>query len=269
MKAAVLVVVLGLVLAGSAGCSRQPEQKPATPAPAAAQAPAQPAAGTAPAPEGGVRTVTGTVVETMDASNYTYVRVKTESGDVWAATAQTRLATGDRVTVPLELEQRDFHSKALNRDFPVIYFASHITRAGETAGGDGPGGTPVPMAIGHAPMGANPSAPKAGAVTEPIAQPAGALNVARVWAERKSLAGRTVTVRGKVVKYNGSILDRNWVHIQDGSGKADEGTNDLCVTTKDVTRVGDVVTFTGRVAIDKDFTAGYAYKVMLEGAALK
>ena len=90
-----------------------------------------------------------------------------------------------------------------------------------------------------------------------------------MWAKRASLAGKTVIVSGKVVKYNGGILGRNWLHLQDGSGKAADGTNDLTITTDGTAKVGDVITVTGTVAVDKDFTAGYAYKVMLEGARIK
>ena len=38
-----------------------------------------------------------------------------------------------------------------------------------------------------------------------------------------------VTVRAKVVKYNGGVMGKNWLHIRDGSGEA--GNNDLTVTT--------------------------------------
>ena len=106
-------------------------------------------------------------------------------------------------------------------------------------------------------------------VTSPMAPPAGGVSIAKVWSDRKALAGKTVTVRGKVVKFNGGILDRNWLHIQDGSGKPADGTHDLAITSDGVAAVGDVVTATGVVAIDKDFTAGYAYKVILEKAQLK
>jgi hypothetical protein len=78
-----------------------------------------------------------------------------------------------------------------------------------------------------------------------------------------------VTVRGTVVKFNGGILDRNWLHLQDGSGKAADGTNDITVTTDAVAKVGDVVTVTGTVVLDKDFSAGYAYPLMLEKAKIK
>jgi hypothetical protein len=92
------------------------------------------------------------------------------------------------------------------------------------------------------------------------------MKIADIWAQRTSLAGKRVTVTGKVVKYNGAILDRNWLHIQDGSGSASDGTNDIAVTTTDEANVGDTVTATGTVGLDRDFTAGYQYPVMLEQA---
>jgi len=76
-------------------------------------------------------------------------------------------------------------------------------------------------------------------------------------------------VRGKVVKFNGGIMGRNWIHIQDGTGVAADGTNDLLVTSDAGAKVGDVITVTGTVAIDKDFTAGYAYAVLIEGAKIE
>jgi hypothetical protein len=59
------------------------------------------------------------------------------------------------------------------------------------------------------------------------------------------------------------------MHIQDGSGKADDGTHDLTITSDAVVKVGDVITITGVLAIDKDFTAGYVYPVIVEGGKIK
>ena len=212
------------------------------------------------AAEAGPRTVTGTVLETMDAANYTYLRVKTDSEELWAATRQFDVKVGERVTVPLEMAMENFHSKALNRDFPVIYFVSHVAREGEA----------VPaMASGASPHGTTPpTAVEAQPVTEPMQPPPGGTTVARVWADRASLAGKTVTVRGKVVKYNRAILGVNWLHIQDGTGAADRKTNDLAITTTDTAKVGDIVTATGTIAIDKDFGAGYTYPVILERSTI-
>jgi hypothetical protein len=78
-----------------------------------------------------------------------------------------------------------------------------------------------------------------------------------------------VTVNGTVVKFNGGILGRNWIHLQDGSGKAADGTNDITVTSDTAVKVGDVITATGKVVVDKDFGSGYAYKVLLEDGKIK
>ena len=102
-----------------------------------------------------------------------------------------------------------------------------------------------------------------------MAPPAGGSSIADVWAKRTTLAGKTVTVNGTVVKFNGGVLGRNWLHLQDGSGKAADGTNDITVTTDSAVKVGDVVTVTGTVVIDKDLGSGYTYKVLIEGAKIK
>jgi len=108
----------------------------------------------------------------------------------------------------------------------------------------------------------------AATVTEPISPAPGGMTVADVWAKRTAMAGKQVTVRGKVVKFNAQIMGRNWLHIQDGSGKAEDKTHDLTVTTSSDVKVGDIVTVTGKVAVDKDFGAGYAYPVIVEDAVV-
>ena len=250
IRATALCALLSLGLIG--GCSKPAEQ------PAASQAPAAGQAAGAAAPM-----VSGPVLETMNASSYTYVRVKTDAGDVWAASSEFKVAVGDRITLALEMPMENFRSESLKRDFPLIYFTTRIGREGEV-----PQATPAMMA-GHSQTGAADARAATAQVTEPIQAAPGGTTVAGVWASRKSLAGKTVTVRGKVVKFNGGILGRNWIHIQDGTGAAADGTNDLLVTSDAAAKVGDIITVTGTVAIDKDFTAGYAYAVLIEGAKIE
>ena len=208
-----------------------------------------------------VQTVTGTVLETMDAATYTYVRVKTDKGDVWAASSQFKVAVGDKVVVPLEMPMENFHSNALKRDFPVIFFATRITKEGDA---------PAPSAMaamgGALPPGHSPTGSARATVTEVIPQPAGGTTVAALWTNRKALAGKPVTVRGKVVKFNGGILGKNWFHLQDGTGTEKDGTNDITVTSAAEPKVGDIVTITGTLVLDKDFGSGYAYAVIIEDA---
>jgi hypothetical protein len=95
--------------------------------------------------------------------------------------------------------------------------------------------------------------------------------IADVWKNRTTLAGKQVTLHGKVVKFNGGILGVNWIHIQDGTGKAEDGSNDITITTDPSVgaRVGDEITVTGTVVINKDLGSGYFYSVMLEKATIK
>lgn len=122
---------------------------------------------------------------------------------------------------------------------------------------------------------AAPQMPEGHPVAEPgadvdlsgIAKAEGGQTVAEVFAQKDSLAGKPVTVRGKVVKVNAGIMGKNWLHVRDGSGA--EGTNDLTVTTTGaLPQVGDTVVVSGPVTLNKDFGAGYTYDVIVEDAAV-
>ena len=214
---------------------------------------------------GGLQLVSGEVVETMDAATYTYARVDLGNREVWVASNTFQVAVGDRVSFPLETPMQNFHSDSLDRDFPLIYFASYVVPEGEAPSAAAP--APRDLPPGH------PALDSFAADTNTTAamaadQPSGGVSIAEVWQRRVDLEGRRVTVRGRVVKYNPAILGRNWLHIQDGSGELASGTNDITVTTEDAVAVGDVVTVTGTVANDRDFGAGYTYTVMLEDAVV-
>jgi hypothetical protein len=120
------------------------------------------------------------------------------------------------------------------------------------------------MAAQHAVAASGPS--EVGDVKVAKATGADARTVAEVWAQRKALKDKPVTIRGKVVKFNPGIMGKNWLHLRDGSGTADKKDNDITITTADTVAVGDVVTAKGKVLVEKDFGAGYAYPVIIEEA---
>ena len=93
--------------------------------------------------------------------------------------------------------------------------------------------------------------------------------VAGLHAERDDLSGKTVALRGKVVKYTAGIMGRNWIHLQDGTGNATDGTHDVTVTSSGTTAVGEIILVEGTVAVDKDFGAGYRYAVIVEDASVE
>jgi hypothetical protein len=91
-------------------------------------------------------------------------------------------------------------------------------------------------------------------------------SVADLYKDKSSLGGRQVNVQGKVVKVNNHIMQRNFIHIQDGTGNAADGTNDLTITTQDDVAVGDQVSASGTLLLDQDFGFGYRYSLLLEQA---
>lgn len=103
----------------------------------------------------------------------------------------------------------------------------------------------------------------------PKASGSNAQTVAEVITKRVDLKDKTVLVRGKVVKFTPEILNKNWIHLRDGSGSASDNTHDVIVTTNDQAKVGDVVVVKGIVHVDKDLGSGYAYKVLIEEATLQ
>jgi hypothetical protein len=96
-----------------------------------------------------------------------------------------------------------------------------------------------------------------------------AYTVAEIFAKNKELHGKTVRVQGKVVKYNPSIMGKNWIHIQDGSGNPMQSTHDLVATSAESATVGEIITIEGRLAADKDFGAGYSYVAIIEEAKIQ
>jgi hypothetical protein len=211
---------------------------------------------------------TGKVVETMSSGGYTYVQVDTGTEKFWAAAPQFEVKVGEKVTVPAGMPMINFKSNSLNRTFSLIYFVQAIGKGDQvpfmaSSSGSIPGmGQSMPpqhprVEVGKVTRDANISF--AG-----IQKPAGGKTVDEIFAEQASLAGKEVTLRGKVVKFNPMIMGKNWVHVQDGTGK--EGTNDLTVTTNSTAKVGDTVLLKGTVATNKDFGMGYKYKVIIENA---
>lgn len=183
----------------------------------------------------------------MDVEGYTYLRLSTAKGDTWTAVPSDPVKVGATVAIANPMPMEHFHSKTLNRDFDVIYFGS-IAGAAATEG---------PPAAAEAPVQAVPKATGADART-----------VAEVYGERAKLKGKTVSVRGQAVKVSSGILDRNWVHLRDGSGSAAAHDHDLVVTTTEDVKVGQQVVAQGKVVVDKDLGSGYRFEVLVEDAKI-
>jgi hypothetical protein len=205
----------------------------------------------APVPDGMVR---GTVVETMDVAGYTYVLLDSDGQELWIAGPETAVEIGHVVQASTQMPMTDFWSDSLERKFDVLYFSSALQNLS----------APAPAAASmHPPVAAEPAA-------EPVdvAELEPGRNIAYVYANKDELAGQSISLRGKVVKYNANILGWNFVHIQDGSGDAADGNNDLVLTTQADTAIGETVVVTGTLILDRDFGSGYTFPLLLDDATL-
>lgn len=215
----------------------------------------------------------GKVVDATNTAGYTYVQVDTGSKKLWAATTQFPVQVGDSVSVGPGMAMPGYHSKTLNRTFDTVYFTARVTVDGgsNTATLTLPPGHPAIPGLnapalppGHPALtGASP----APAIDLAGIQPApGGKTIRDIYASKAKLAGKSVSVRGKVVKYNAMILGKNWLHIQDGTGSAGDSNNDLTITTATPTSLGATVLVTGVVSTNRDFGAGYKYSIIIEDA---
>jgi len=286
-----IVLIIGLTACTQDKAKEQQESTPQT-------AQQQPDMGAAPAPQ--AAPVKGKVLETMDAAGYTYLNVETDTGAKWIAVNQTPVTVGEEVTYMDGMVMQNFFSKTLDRTFPEIIFSGGLVGkdvmppkmppAGTDAGSfsQPPGAPPADTGAGSFSQ-ALTSEAGSGAATAPgmttgsqkaivplseikvdKAPGENSYTVGEIFSKAEELNGKTVTVKGKVVKVSPRIMGRNWIHLQDGTGNQENNTHDLVVTTSQEPAADwDIITIEGVLAANKDFGSGYSYAVIIEEASVK
>jgi hypothetical protein len=245
----------------------------------------------------GTGAISGTIAETMDAADYTYVQIDSGTEKTWVAIPRTDVAAGDQISVLPGMEMKDFHSNSLDRTFDSIIFSPGVVGAKPasphgrskpqsptgTAGDQQPSPSNSFAAAVAAEQGSATAAPvqpqqgsagSMGAVA-PFAETSvekatgeNSYTVEEIFAQAKELDGKSVRVKGQVVKFNANIMGKNWLHIQDGTGDPMKNSHDLVVTTTDQLSGPKIITVEGTIAADKDFGAGYKYQVLIENATI-
>lgn len=205
-----------------------------------------PAHATAPAATGSRQVV---IQEVIDVTEYTYVRVKEGDHEYWMAGPKTALKTGETLRYDTAMEMKQFTSKELNKTFDRIFFVDRF----KAEPGSG--------------MMMSTQKPKITQESIQVDKAAGGITIAQLYADAKAYADRVVKIKGQVVKVNANIMNRNWVHLQDGTRSGDDF--DLTVTTLEEVNKDDIVTFSGKIVLNKDFGYGYSYKVLMEEARLE
>lgn len=200
------------------------------------------------------RVVVEEVVQTPD---YTYVKMKEGSDEYWAAVTRTdNIKKGGTYYYDKWMVMTDFKSKALDKTFKTIYFIEKVS--------DKPYPEHEKAKLQEQP--ANGSAHVDMKEVNTVEPAQGGISIATLMADLSKYNGKTVIMRGHVVKYTPAVMNKNWVHIQDGTQA--NGKYDLAVTTDGTCKIGDIVTFEGKIILDKDFGYGYKYDVLMENAKL-
>jgi len=199
------------------------------------------------------------ISESADGGTYTYLNVEENGNKYWMAIPNTEVKVGDTYYYNGGMVMENFESKQLDKTFDKIIFADNI-RTTEKA--------PVQK---QADPHANQADPHANVDTTAVVdvnieKAENGISLEELFTNKESFLGKSIIVRGKVVKLNQEILDRNWVHIVDGTQL--DGKKSLTVTTKEKVKIGDTVTFKGKIILDKDFGKGYIYDILLEEGEL-
>lgn len=201
------------------------------------------------------------VKEVLQTSSYTYALVVENQEEFWIATSKTDVKVSTEIYYSKATKMKNFNSKELNRVFETLYLVDAISNK--------PISNNPAKQTSNSHKAANKTAKGATKLKQDIKiDPIkGGTTIAELYKNKTTLSGKKILIKGKVIKVNKNIIDRNWIHIQDGSQF--ETTYSLTITSKEIVNVGDIVTFEGIVTLDKKFGAGYSYDLIVEEAVIK
>lgn len=192
------------------------------------------------------------VDEVLQASTYTYLKVKEKNQKYWIVASKVDAKKGETFSYDNAMEKRDFRSEDLDRVFESVLFIDNLIK------GDASQRIAVPQE--H-----KANKPKEALSDDVKVEKAeGGITIGELFASPKDYQDKRVIIKGKVVKVNLFVMGKNWIHIQDGTRNGDDF--DLTITTQEEIEEGQVITFEGVITLDKDFGAGYFYAVIMEEA---
>jgi len=119
----------------------------------------------------------GTVTETLSSGGYTYARIESAGESIWAAAPQTLVAVGDLLTVSTSMPMENFHSETLDCQFDGVYFVQSFSDK---------------LDMSNQPK---PATERADVHVQPAE---GEIAIADLWAQRETLEGKEVQLRGKL-----------------------------------------------------------------------
>ncbi len=189
------------------------------------------------------------VLEVEQVANYTYLLVKAKGPEYWIAVPTMAAQPGETYQYQGGMLMEDFESKELDRTFDKVLFLEALYS--ESAGSR--------QEVQEVTPGSQVKTEKSDVMVEAVE---GTVSIGELFSNPGSYEGKSIKIRGEVTKFNAAIMDRNWVHLQDGTES--KGKFDLTATSTESFMVGSVVTVEGVVTLNQDFGYGYSYEILLE-----
>lgn len=203
---------------------------------------------------------TVTVNEILKASRYLYINVTENDEQFWVATREMNIEIGKTYYYKGGLLKTNYENKEFNRVFEKIYLISgnlvevnHSKNSGL-----------IDSKISNSKKIETYQKPKT--IKTPIKkiEVKGSIKISELVKNRSKYEGKTIQVSGLCVKSNANIMNKNWIHIKDGS--MDE--YDLVITSDTFVPESTIITVKAKVTLNKDFGAGYKYDLILENGTI-
>ncbi len=194
------------------------------------------------------------VEEVIQTTSYTYLHVKENDTLKWLAVPTMQAKAGETYYYSEGLPMQQFESKELHKTFDVVLFLGGVS----------------PEPFTNKPKTAEPYTRKATVEAKKdikIDVPKDGISITELFSKKDAFVGKTVIIKGLVTKFSPGIMDKNWIHLQDGTDF--NGKFDLTITTNAQVKTGDIITLQGKISLNKDFGYGYFFDVMMEEATIK
>lgn len=200
---------------------------------------------------------TVSVNEVLPAKRYVYINVSEGNSKFWIAVRKQEIKKGETYYYRGGLLKTNFESKEYNKVFDTIYLISSLVSQDHAK---------HVSELNTRVQKSNPIVQKEDIPThtDNIVAHKGTIRISELVKDPKKYEGHSIQLSGKCVKINPNIMDRHWIHLQDGS----KNEFDLVITSNTFVPEGSVITIRGTVVLNKDFGAGYKYDLILENGTL-
>lgn len=196
--------------------------------------------------------------EVLPSAKYVYLNVTEGDEQFWVATRKVDVKVGETYYYKNGLLKTNFESKEYNRVFEKMYLISNLVESNH-GNSSGAINSSKPETKQKEPVKA-----KIEAQTTQIIQHKGSIKIAELVKDPKKYEGKTVQLSGICTKINAGIMERNWIHLKDGS----KDDYDLVITSNTFVPEGSSITIKALVTLNKDFGAGYTYDLILENGII-